>query len=51
LNKELLTQVKEYIEENELIKSGEWGMDESLSDLIKGNKMPEIYTSICSLLN
>jgi hypothetical protein len=50
MNKDLLLEIKEYIEDTEAMIDGEWGSCRSLEALIADNEMPELYTKVCELL-
>ena len=50
MNKDLLLEIKTYIEEQEVQNDGEWGWNRSLEKLISDGIMPELYTKICELL-
>lgn len=50
VNKELLLEIKKYIEFTEETIDGEWGIGRNLQQLIKDNEMPDIYDKIIELL-
>ena len=50
MHKDLLLEIKEYIEETEVQNDGEWGWNRSLEKLIADAKMPKLYDKICELL-
>jgi hypothetical protein len=51
IDKELLIQIKEYIEKWEHEKDNEWGDCRSLEKIIQDGDMPELYNRICKLIN
>ena len=50
MNKELLLEMKEYIEKWEVEREEEWGSGKSLQEIIAANEMPELYNKICLLV-
>jgi len=49
MDKELLKEIKEYIESAEVVMQEEWG-GESLEELIENKEMPDLYYKICNLI-
>lgn len=49
MNRKLLERMKEYMEESEVIKDGEWGAC-TAKELINGGCMPELYYEVCKEL-
>ena len=49
MNKELLDEIITYIEDCEVQIDGEWGSGGTLSELIRDNVMPELYTKLLAL--
>jgi len=47
---DLLKEIKEYIEQRELSKAGEYGTEDSIAELLEENKMPSLYFKICKLI-
>lgn len=50
MNEDLLLEMKKYIEETEIENSREYGLGESLEELIKQDTMPTVYSKILKLL-
>jgi ribosome-associated protein YbcJ (S4-like RNA binding protein) len=50
MKRELIKQIKEYIEETEVKVDGEWGDCRDLKELIRDGEMPDIYFEVCNLL-
>ena len=50
IDKNKLTEIKNYIERVEKLIEHEWGSCRSIEELINANKMPQIYYDICRLL-
>ncbi|MEY2882167.1 MAG: hypothetical protein RLZZ15_4547, partial [Verrucomicrobiota bacterium] len=48
--KQLLHDVKSYIESTEVSNDGEWGSSRSLAELIEAKAMPEIYARVLAAL-
>ena len=51
MEKEILNEIKEYIEEKEVIIDGEWGMCRNLNGLLEDKVMPPLYFQILELLS
>jgi len=49
MNKELLDEIIAYVEVCEMVIDGEWGHCRELSELIRDNSMPELYTKLLAL--
>lgn len=48
--KNLLIEIKDYIEETEDANLGECGDSRTLEDIIKSNNMPDIYYKVCKAI-
>ena len=51
MEKELLKEIKEYIEEAEVLVECEWGFCRGLEELKKAKEMPDLYYKILKELN